>query len=83
MKIITRQFKKLQYVISYPNNYIENKRYPVIFHTHGAGSRGTDLSALNIDVPIRNNPSAEDFIIVAPQCYVDTWFEIFRSEAHV
>ena len=79
MKIKQAEYKKLKYVISYPENYEEEKKYPVIFHTHGAGSRGTDLSALNIDVPIRNNPSAEDFIIVAPQCYVDTWFEIFEQ----
>ena len=65
--------------ISYPETYQDGKKYPVIFHTHGAGSRGTDLSTLRIDVPILNNPSAEDFIIVAPQCYVDTWFEIFEQ----
>ncbi|MBE5740831.1 MAG: hypothetical protein E7349_08315 [Clostridiales bacterium] len=79
MKITYERYKNLNYVISYPNDYKEGKEYPVIFHTHGAGSRGTDLKLLNIDVPIRNNPSAEDFIIVAPQCYADTWFEIFEQ----
>lgn len=79
MKISWTSYKKLKYVISYPNNYSADKKYPVIFHTHGAGSRGNDLSTLNIDVPIRNNPSAEEFIIVAPQCYADTWFEIFEQ----
>lgn len=79
MKITYERYKNLNYVISYPNDYKEGKEYPIIFHTHGAGSRGTDLSTLNINVPIRNNPSAEDFIIVAPQCYADTWFEIFEQ----
>lgn len=79
MKISWTSYKKLKYVISYPNNYSADKKYPVIFHTHGAGSRGTDLSSLNVDVPILNNPSAEDFIIVAPQCYTDTWFDIFEQ----
>ena len=79
MKIQQAEYKKLKYVISYPDTYQDGKKYPVIFHTHGAGSRGMDLSTLNIAVPIRNNPSAEDFIIVAPQCYVDTWFEIFEQ----
>jgi len=79
MRIVREKFKNLQYIISYPNGYEEGKEYPVIFHTHGAGSRGTDLDKLNIAVPIYNNPSVEDFIIVAPQCYVDTWFEIFEQ----
>lgn len=79
MIIQQAEYKKLKYVISYPDTYQDGERYPVIFHTHGAGSRGTDLSTLNIDVHICNNPSAEDFIIVSPQCYADTWFEIFEQ----
>ncbi|MBQ3505658.1 MAG: prolyl oligopeptidase family serine peptidase [Clostridia bacterium] len=79
MKIEQGEYKKLKYVISYPNGYKDGEQYPVIFHTHGAGSRGTDLSLLNINVPICNNPSADNFIIVAPQCYADTWFEIFEQ----
>ena len=79
MKIQQAEYKKLKYIISYPDTYENGEKYPVIFHTHGAGSRGTDLSTLNIDVPVRNNPSAEEFIIVSPQCYADTWFEIFEQ----
>ena len=79
MKIQQAEYKKLKYIISYPDTYENGEKYPVIFHTHGAGSRGTDLSTLNIDVPVRNNPSAEEFIIVLPQCYADTWFEIFEQ----
>ena len=79
MKIVRKKYNNLLYVISYPDEYEEDKKYPVIFHTHGAGSRGTHLSSLNIDVPIKNNPSANEFIIVAPQCYADTWFEIFEQ----
>ena len=79
MKIKQAEYKKLKYVISYPEHYVKEKKYPVIFHTHGAGSRGTDLNTLNIDVPIRNNPSANEFIIVSPQCYANTWFEIFEQ----
>lgn len=79
MKIVSSKFKNLQYVVSYPDVFKKKEKYPVIFHTHGAGSRGTDLNILNIDVPIKNNPAAEDFIIVAPQCYADTWFEIFEQ----
>lgn len=79
MRLVREKFKKLQYIISYPNGYEKGKEYPVIFHTHGSGSRGTDLDKLNIAVPIYNNPSVEDFIIIAPQCYANTWFEIFEQ----
>lgn len=79
MRIVGEKYKKLQYVISYPDDYAVEKQYPVIFHTHGAGSRGSDLKVLDIDVPIRNNPLANEFIIVVPQCYADTWFEIFEQ----
>ena len=79
MKVTASGYKKLKYLISYPNDYEAGKIYPVIFHTHGAGSRGTDLSKLGINHIITNNPSADDFIIVVPQCYADTWFEIFQE----
>lgn len=79
MKIETSVYQNLRYIVSYPERYDGESKYPVIFYTHGAGSRGDDLAQLNIDAIIRHNPSVEDFIIVAPQCYADTWFEIFEQ----
>lgn len=79
MNIVKEKYKNLKYIISYPDGYEKDKKYPIMFYTHGAGSRGNDLSLLNIDVPILNNPAKEDFIIVALQCFADTWFEIFEQ----
>lgn len=79
MKLLEAQYKKLKYYISYPDAYREGDIYPVIFHTHGAGGRGDDLKKMNIDAIIKNNPEIEKFIIVAPQCYANTWFEIFEQ----
>lgn len=79
MRIIYEKYKKLQYVISFPDNYEQDRKYPIFFHTHGAGGRGTDLNILNLDRMIRNNPLAEESVIVMPQCYADTWFEIFEQ----
>lgn len=79
MKIVYESYKHLKYAISYPDTYREGDKYPIIFYTHGAGSRGESLELLNIDSIIKNNPSVESFIIVAPQCYADTWFEIFEQ----
>ena len=79
MKIVNSSYNKLKYVISYPDDYNAVNSYPVVFHTHGAGGRGDDLSKVNIRVPIIENPCSEKCIIVAPQCYADTWFEIFEQ----
>lgn len=73
------QYKQLRYFISFPESYRPGDRYPVLFHTHGAGGRGDDLDKMNINAICHNNPCREQFIIVAPQCYADTWFEIFEQ----
>lgn len=54
---------------------------PLIIHLHGAGSRGTELSQMAHTGPVgelergRNIPAR----IVAPQCWGDTWFELFET----
>ena len=37
------EYRGIRYLLYYPKNYIEGKKYPVMFHLHGAGSRGTDF----------------------------------------
>ena len=39
-------FESMPYLIRYPKNYEEGKKYPVIVLFHGAGSRGTDIEEL-------------------------------------
>lgn len=54
---------------------------PVIFHIHGAGSRGCDLQ-----MAAKNNPelgyaaarSDFPFRIYGPQCSCDTWFDCYE-----
>ena len=74
-------YEKLKYVIRYPDGYKEGEKYPVLFYFHGAGGRGE-----NIDL-IRNHPffalteKHESFkaICIAPQCYANTWFDVFEQ----
>lgn len=74
-------YKKIQYIIRYPEGYLPGKRYPVILFLHGAGSRGTDIGIL------RNNPFFRitgqypdfPFITIAPQCPVNSWFDLFET----
>lgn len=64
--------KTLHYQITYPDNFEENKEYPVLLFLHGAGERGDDNKAqlvhgskLFIDQENRNNYPA---IVIFPQC---------------
>ena len=68
----------LPYRLILPDNYDDNKSYPLIFFFHGAGERGNDnkLQFFHLVQYIYDN-APEDCIIVAPQCplnnqWVDT-----------
>lgn len=76
-----KEYKKLKYIVQYPVGYEEGKKYPVILHVHGAGGRGTDISIIENHFVHKTLREKEDsrFIVVSPQCYADTWFEIFEQ----
>ena len=64
----------------FPSGFDENKKYPVIFHVHGAGSRGNDVSVLNAQAILNKAKESDDFpfVVILPQCYLDTWFDLFE-----
>ena len=79
-----KQFKNIQYLIYYPNDFDENKKYPLFFHLHGAGGRGKDFSGFNDStiLHIVNNREQEGnplskAVCVFPECHTDTWFDEF------
>ena len=74
-----RRFKNIEYLISLPENFKEGERYPVLLYTHGAGGRGRDLSMIEKDEVYSMNPCRDKFVIVMPQCFADTWFDIFEQ----
>ena len=75
------QFNKIKYVIRYPDGYDAAKKYPVLIYLHGAGHRGEDISVIrNNKVFLLTEKHMDlEFITVAPQCYADTWFDIFEQ----
>ena len=77
--LVSKKYKKLKYYISFPEGYEDGKTYPVLFYTHGAGGRGNRLSMIKKDEVYSKNPCVNDFIIVMPQCYSDTWFDVFEQ----
>ena len=80
MKKEILSYKNLTYVISYPDGFDASRKYPVILHLHGAGGRGRDIGIIN-DHPIYRHTEnyALEALIVSPQCFADTWFEIFEQ----
>ncbi len=75
------EFEGMKYIISYPNGYDENMKYPIIFFLHGAGSRGDDIKLLesNPYFHITEKFSTFPFITIAPLCHKNTWFDIFEK----
>ena len=82
MRIDKKTFKGIRYLLFYPVNYVEGKQYPVVFHFHGAGGRGTDFKEFKgsviLDILSREDSPLKDAFFVIPQCHTDTWFDIFN-----
>ncbi len=73
------KFGKLTYLVKYPEGFSKTEKHPILIFLHGAGSRGTSSDAL------RGNPFFKctenlnlPFVIVAPLCSENTWFDLFE-----
>ncbi len=72
--------KEIDYVIRYPENFDKTKKYPLVIYLHGAGGRGRDIYVIENHSFFRlSTPYCKDAITVGPQCYADTWFDIFEQ----
>lgn len=71
----------IKYVIRFPDDYKAGDKVPVIIFLHGAGSRGDDIDLLvgNPFHELTNRYLNFPFITVAPQCYLNTWFDMFEQ----
>ena len=79
--MITEQFKDLQYLTVFPKGYVEGEKCPVMIFLHGAGTRGNDIDKLKGNPFFKNISIHSDFpfVIVAPQCNKNTWFDHFQT----
>ena len=84
-KVEQLEYKGIRYLLFYPKNYIEGKKYPVLFHLHGAGSRGDSFeylegsSATVIGIINKGDSPLSDGFVIFPQCQTDTWFDRFSE----
>lgn len=62
------------YLIYFPKNYDQKKKYPLLIFLHGAGERGNDLSLLKChSIPkICDQNVQYEAIIISPQCKENT-----------
>ncbi len=66
---------ELRYVVRYPKNFDPQKKYPILIHLHGSGTR-------NRMDKVKTNPlfkaldrMGQPFVAVAPLCEKNTWFD--------
>ena len=81
VKVEKLEYRGIRYLLYYPKNYVEGKKYPVMFHLHGAGNRGVDFKEFEGSTILKilekeDSPLSNGFCVF-PQCHEDTWFSIF------
>jgi predicted peptidase len=63
------------YLLHLPKDYSKKIAYPLIVFLHGAGERGDDTRLLKVGLPnLLETASEYPFILVAPQCPIDSWW---------
>ena len=74
------RFGKIDYVIRYPENFECEKRYPLLVYLHGAGGRGRDTEVLRNHSFFEDSEKyCRDVVTVVPQCYANTWFDMYEQ----
>lgn len=72
--------RELDYVIEHPQSFDKDKKYPLVIYLHGAGGRGRDITVIQNHSFFKHSDAfCADVIRVAPQCYADSWFDIFEQ----
>ena len=71
----------LRYMIRYPKGFTSDKQYPAIFCLHGAGGRGNNIEVLIGNPFFKETATLADFpfVLVAPLCTENTWFDLFPN----
>lgn len=70
----------LKYLEKHPKNFSAEEKHPVILFLHGAGSRGQDFTELGVNPFLKLSEKHEEFpfIIFAPLCSENTWFDMWE-----
>lgn len=66
--------------ITYPKDFDERKKYPLIIMLNGAGSRGSDIAIVQDSTILEYQNTHDDFpfVVLSPLCEENTWFDMFE-----
>ena len=74
------KYKNFEYLLQKPRKFSPDNKYPLIIVLHGAGARGNDISKFKDYVLFKiGEEYIRDAVVVMPQCFADSWFEIFEQ----
>ena len=79
-------FEELKYLISYPEGFQDDHKYPLLIYLHGAGSRSDTTKTLLTNRPltcVRKRQNSRGFILLAPLCNGITWDELMTPLLHL
>lgn len=79
-------FEGLKYLIAYPEDFQENKKYPLILFLHGAGTRYETTERLRKNssfLSLRKRQDTRGYILLAPLCQRGDWFEWMPPLLHL
>ena len=73
-----KAFEGMPYLLSYPEGFQEDKKYPLVIFLHGAGTRGESIEKLQKNkayVQIQAWQDSKGYILLAPHCKKGDWNE--------
>lgn len=79
-------FEGLNYLISYPKGFQEDRKYPLVIFLHGAGTRGETTELLRNNKCVKNLIKRQDergYILIAPLCKRGDWYEWMSIVVHL
>jgi len=79
-------FEGLAYLVSYPEGFCEDQKYPLVIFLHGAGSRSKTTERLRKNRSlsyVRKRQNQRGYIILAPLCNAVNWNERMTILLHL
>ena len=79
-------FEELKYLISYPDGFSENKKYPLLIFLHGRGARSESTEKLHKYsslLHLQERQNKRGYILIAPHCSRGDWNEWMMSLIHL
>ena len=71
-------FEELKYLISYPEDFREDQKYPLLIFLHGRGARGETTEKLRqygCLLNLQKRQTTRGYILLAPHCKSGNWSE--------